>query len=73
MSAKTYTTQGIYQVRKNGPDGAAYYTIGIPRSFGEQIAGKRFKFTMTDQGLLFVPVDEQGTPTVELPEWAVRS
>ena len=66
MTARRYNTRGIYKVRKTDPRGSQF-SISLPPEYGAKLAGRRFRFTMTDKGILYEPVEDD---TVDLPEWA---
>ena len=64
----------IYRVRKsatniNGHAGLSSYAITIPREIGEKIHGRLFHFRLTDEGLVYTPVEGEESDLV-LPEWA---
>lgn len=63
----------VYKLRRaqtnanNRPD-RAVWVLTVPREIGEALSGRFFKFTMTEDGLLYIPVPDEAD--VEMPSWA---
>lgn len=58
----------IYKLRRTKMTAAGNYyqhALTVPQSVGEKMAGRQFVCQITDEGLLYTPVEAQD----ELPDW----
>lgn len=65
MAQRTYKLRSVSNTAQDKERGWKQHSLGVPQEVGRRMAGRTFVCQITDQGLLYTPVEAQD----ELPDW----